>query len=238
MVQAPGVPASRHPLSRWYVVGPAARVARWLSSSWVRPTHLTLTGLLAAGGAAGVLLVWPAGSPWAALLVLVSWFFDRADGLLARHQGTTSAWGAWLDANVDELVDVVLHVAVAAAAARLTGSQLPWLLLAAFLAGKYLFFHGLASETESVGGTDDFPNRPEADATSLAENRRCHPRKPNGLLRRLYHLPGNTDVRVHLLVVALLTGYLTAELALVAVYYNLRWLVRYVLVARRLGGTR
>jgi hypothetical protein len=51
-------------------------------------------------------------------------------------------------------------------------------------------------------------------------------------------LPGNADVRVHLLVLALATGYLGVELALVAVYYNLRWLVRYALVARRLGGVR
>ena len=58
------------------------------------------------------------------------------------------------------------------------------------------------------------------------------------LLRTLYHLPGNADVRIHLLLVALCTGWLTAELALVALYYNLRWIVRYALVARRLGGVR
>ena len=79
-------------------------------------------------------------------MVLAAWFFDRADGLLARRQQTASAWGAWLDANVDELVDVGLHVAVAAAAATLTGSALPWALLVAFLAGKYLLVCGLALE--------------------------------------------------------------------------------------------
>ena len=31
---------------------------------------------------------------------------------------------------------------------------------------------------------------------------------------------------------------LSAELAIVAAYYNLRWIVRYALVARRLGGRR
>jgi hypothetical protein len=40
------------------------------------------------------------------------------------------------------------------------------------------------------------------------------------------------------LLAALCTGWLTAELALVALYYNLRWIVRYALVARRLGGAR
>ena len=69
---------------------------------------------------------------------------------------------------------------------------------------------------------------------SLRENRDS----PLAVLRRLYHLPGNADVRLHLLVAALLTGWLAAELILVAVYYNLRWMARYVLVARRLGGVR
>ena len=59
-----------------------------------------------------------------------------------------------------------------------------------------------------------------------------------GWLRAAYHTPGNADVRVHLLAVAWLTGWLGAELAVVAVYYNLRWIARYVLVARRLGRVR
>jgi len=212
-------PSRRHPISRWYVVGAAAHAARWLAPTRVRPVHLTAAGLLAAAGAAGVLCFWPAAGPWAALLVFLSWFFDRADGLLARRQQSESAWGAWLDANVDELVDVGLHVAVASAAARLAASQLPWFLLVAFVAGKHLFFHGLTMPESSCDPGDGQD-------------------KAGGVWRWCYHLPGNADVRVHLLVAALLTGYLATELALVAAYYNVRWLVRYVLVARRLGGSR
>jgi hypothetical protein len=51
-------------------------------------------------------------------------------------------------------------------------------------------------------------------------------------------LPGNADVRVHLLAMLLLIGWWTAELLLVAVYFNFRWIARYVLVARRLGNPR
>ena len=40
-----------------------------------------------------------------------------------------------------------------------------------------------------------------------------------------------------LLVLALATGWITAELALVAAYYNLRWIARYALVARRWGAS-
>jgi hypothetical protein len=57
-------------------------------------------------------------------------------------------------------------------------------------------------------------------------------------LRTLWHLPGNADIRLHLLILALLSGWLTVELAVVAVYYNLRWIASYLLVARRLGGER
>ena len=198
--------------------------------------QLTIAGLIAAAAAAGVLVCRPEAMPVAGALVLICWFFDRADGLLARRQQTASAWGAWLDANVDELVDVGLHVAVAHVAAVQMAAPWPWLLLVAFLAGKYLLMHGLMTEEHEKQKEIDF---------SLTSNDLCAPRKHAGrtrsmshFLRGAYHLPANADVRVHLLLVALMTGYLTAELAVVAVYYNVRWIARYVLVARRLGGTR
>jgi phosphatidylglycerophosphate synthase len=213
--------AARHPISRWYVRPAAGWLAAALAPSRVRPAHLTICGLLAATVAAAVLVLRPDAAPVAAAMVLAAWFFDRADGLLARRQRTASAWGAWLDANVDELVDVGLQVAVAAAAATLAGSTLPWALLVAFLVGKYLLVCSLALEEPSAEG----------------RQRSCDGDAPSGgWLRRAYHLPGNADVRVHLLVLALVTGWLTAELALVAAYYNLRWIARYVLVFRRLGG--
>jgi hypothetical protein len=43
-------------------------------------------------------------------------------------------------------------------------------------------------------------------------------------------------VRIHLCALAILTGQFTLELALVAAYYNLRWLARYALVYRRWQG--
>ena len=200
-----------------------------LAPTRVRPAHLTIAGLIAAAAAAAVLVGRPGAMPVAGVLVLICWFFDRADGLLARRQQTASARGAWLDANVDELVDVGLHVAVAAVAASATSSSLPWFLLIAFLAGKYLLMYGLTVE--------------ETFEHEAGQSHGRHPEtveQPNasGWLRKMYHLPGNADVRIHILVAALATGWLTAELALVAFYYNLRWIVRYALVPRRLGGAK
>ena len=145
------------------------------------------------------------------MMVLAAWFFDRADGILARRLGTSDRAGAWLDANTDEIIDLGLQSTVAVAAARATGSHWPFIWLVVFLLSKYLLMHGMSSEHDG--------NKNIQTADDL---------QPQNWLRWLYHLPGNADVRVHLLVAALLTGWLTEQLAVVAVYYSLRWIVRYV----------
>jgi phosphatidylglycerophosphate synthase len=214
--------AHDYPISRWYLRPAAAGLAALLAPTRLRPAALTFCGLSAAAGAAAILLCRPQATAVSAALVFLYWFFDRADGLLARRQGTVSTLGAWLDANVDELVDLGLHAAVAATVAWRVSAAWPWLLLVAFFGGKYLLMYGLAAE-ESATDQRDLPNERTGS---------CH------WLRRLYHLPGNADVRVHLLIAALAAGWLTTELAIVACYYNLRWPARYLLVARRLGGAQ
>lgn len=220
--------AVRHPISRWYLL-PTARAAAAALSQWtvtrakLRPAHITLAGLCFSLLAAAILLRLPHAAPAAAFCVLAAWFCDRVDGLYARLTGQATAWGAWLDANVDELSDVGLQAAVAAAAAAAAASQLPWLCFAGFLAGKYLFVFSLRCDETIEEKQENSLHKKTAPA-------------PPGLWRRLYHLPGDADVRVHLLIFALLTGYLTTELALLAAYYNLRWIARYPLAARRLGG--
>lgn len=208
------------PLSRWYVRPAAMALADRLARFGVRPTHVTLVGLALAVVAILTLLLWPAGRLLAAGLILAAWLCDRIDGPLARRQGCTSAWGAWLDANIDEGVDLGLHVATAAAAAQLTASPWPWTFLIAFFFGKYLLMHGLASDEAHTNRT-----RPSESANSSS---------PRSFWRMLYHLPGNADVRLHLLVVGVALGLMTWELAIIAAYYNFRWLTRYVLLARRI----
>ncbi|MEN6493402.1 MAG: CDP-alcohol phosphatidyltransferase family protein, partial [Thermoguttaceae bacterium] len=216
-----------YPISRWYIRPLAARVAATLVPTRIRPVHLTICGLLIGLAACGLLVWQPTWTPLAATLVLAAWFCDRTDGQLARKQHTVTAFGAWLDGNVDELLDVAWHVAAAAVLAGQTQATWPWLLVLAFVAGKYLFMQSLATE-EHFG-----PKEPEKVET-VSEERSTLAR----LLRTLWHLPGNADVRIHLLIAALATGFLAPELWLLAVYYNLRWIVRYGLVARRLGGCR
>jgi phosphatidylglycerophosphate synthase len=192
---------------------------------------LSLAGIACAFGAAAVLLVHPASAGWSAILVLLAWFFDRADGQLARRQQTATPLGAWLDGNLDELADVGLHIAVAAAAMA-TGAVWAWPCLIAFLAGKYLLMHGLLTEPRFDAPLLVVPPSGGQNTAAPAPTA-CRHKQLIAAARALYHLPGNADVRVHVLALALVTGWLTSELAFVAIYYNLRWMVRYILVVRK-----
>lgn len=218
--------AGNYPLSRHYLRPLAARLAAALATTAVRPGHLTSLGATCATAAAVAILVGPVGWPWAAGLVLVYWFCDRTDGLLARRQGTQSAAGAWLDANIDEAADLGLHTAVAWALSAQTGAAWPGWLLAAFLTGKYLLMYGLHFE-QSLERENNSTHQSIGVGQTEAGSRPT-------TLHRLYHLPGNADVRIHAVAGALLTGWLAEELAFFAVYYHLRWIVRYGLATRRL----
>jgi len=207
-------------LARWYLCPLAFYFAARIKTTRIRPGHLTLAGLAAALLSAIAMGAGPSWHLLAGVLVLVYWFFDRADGQLARLQGTASPWGVWLDANVDELVDLGLHAIVAASLAVAWDHPWPWWLLAAFFSGKYLFMYSLWLD-------------PTAAAPSTLRNVNKDS-SPDSTLRASYHFLANADVRVHLLAAALFANALSAELTLIALYYNVRWIARYALLARRL----
>lgn len=211
-----------YPLSQRWLRPAALRIAEVLEPTAVRPWHVTLAGLVLAIVAGGALFAGVSG-PAVAALVLTAWLCDRIDGPLARLRKTADRFGAWLDANIDEAVDLGLHTVAASIAATHIDPRWAWGSLIGFIFGKYLVMYGLAVEAESAG--EDPPPR-SAYGTA-----------PAAWLRRLYHLPANADVRIHLFTAAVATGCLWQELLFTACYYNLRWPVRYVLVGRRLWRT-
>lgn len=76
------------------------------------PDALTVTGaavsvVAALALARGELLI-------GGLLILFGGFFDLVDGVVARHQGISTSFGAFLDSTLDRLVDVVLMVGLIA----------------------------------------------------------------------------------------------------------------------------
>lgn len=217
--------ARRHPLGRWYLVPMASWFSARLARTRCRPNQVTLFGLLSAALAAA-LVVGLDDPRWAAAAALVAYALcDRIDGQLARLQGTASRAGAWIDAQVDELVDLGLHAALAARAAADLGASWPWCLWALFATSKYLLITGIdGQERLAPCSTSEGASGPGTGIGTLT------------LLRRLWHLPGNADLRLHALIVACLTGYGLVELGLVAGYYALRSAARWVWVPRRLAG--
>lgn len=234
---------SRHPISRWYLLPLVEGLAIVLARTSIKPTYVTLVNLALSLGAAALLVFVPYTSWIVALLVWLAWAADRLDGELARRQGTESDRGAWLDANVDELGDIVMHLAAGAALTASYGANWPLWLAAAFVAGKYLWnfgrieVHAAARDQRSSDHRSDHlsavhlsPTRAENTELSISADP-----SPPSKLRRLFNLPGNADIRVHLLIAALLTGTLAIELAWVAAYFNVRWMARYIRQAGLLG---
>lgn len=70
----------------------------------VNPNVLTVAGMLVSLAAATAFALgeFPAGGA----LMLLGGFFDLIDGVVARHHGVTSRFGAFLDATLDRVTDM------------------------------------------------------------------------------------------------------------------------------------
>jgi phosphatidylglycerophosphate synthase len=201
---------SYQPLGRFWALDPARRLARVLAATWVRPNHVTL---LAAGlmlAAAGVVALSSPGLSsqlLAASALALALVLDTADGHLARLQGTTSEFGRWLDAWLDELCDVTLHAAIAWSVFSRTGSPM-WLLVGIlYVAGKYVFLVGV---TESRGDVRDAGTREDAG------------NRPRSRAKEIVRLTGHADVRWHLWIALAAIGRLELALAAYALYFPAR----------------
>jgi phosphatidylglycerophosphate synthase len=72
------------------------------------PNLLTVTGAVVSCGAAAAFAV---GAPISAgILILLGGFFDLVDGVVARHLGISTTFGAFLDSTLDRFVDMVLYL--------------------------------------------------------------------------------------------------------------------------------
>lgn len=80
------------------------------------PHALTLTGTAVSLAAAAA---FAAGSTFAAgLLVLAGGFFDLVDGVVARHRGMETRFGAFLDSTLDRFADIAVLVGLSVHFAR------------------------------------------------------------------------------------------------------------------------
>lgn len=77
----------------------------------IDPDLLTVVGTLVAASAG---LAFAEGAfPLAGVLLLAGGFFDLVDGVVARHHGTQTRFGGFLDSTLDRLVDMTTFVGVA-----------------------------------------------------------------------------------------------------------------------------
>ena len=204
------------PLGKYWAFPVARSLADRLRATRARPNHLTLAAaalmlmaaLLVAAGPLGWL-----GHAATALALALALVLDTTDGRLARLQGTTSAFGRWLDQILDELADLALHAAVAWAAYLATGRPL-WLVLGILYAsGKYLFLVQslLGDELEREGSGD--VSQPGTLVRSVLGDRS----KSTGGLVACARLVGHADVRWHLWIVLAIAGRLDVALLVLRV---------------------
>jgi CDP-diacylglycerol--glycerol-3-phosphate 3-phosphatidyltransferase len=132
--------------------------ARGLLVLGISPDAVTLVGTL--GVVVGALAFYPRGSFfWGTVVITLFVFSDTVDGIMARLQGRSSSWGAFLDSTLDRVGDaavfggLVLFYAIHPAEQRAT--LMASLALACLVLGQIVSYARARAEglgmTASVG---------------------------------------------------------------------------------------
>jgi phosphatidylglycerophosphate synthase len=213
---------SYQPLGKYWAFPLAQRLAEWLTPTVIRPNALTIASsalmLCAATMTAAGFSSWGSGV-LVAISLATALVLDTADGRLARLQGTSSAFGRWLDQVLDELADVALHAAIAWAAYCRTGGP-GWLLLGiAYASSKYLFQVQslLGEELEGEMKREGASGRLEGSGGDVG-----HAKSYKERFTSLVRLIGHADLRWHLWIGLALFGRLDVALVAYALYFALR----------------
>jgi phosphatidylglycerophosphate synthase len=205
------------PIGKYWAFPLADRLAGWLRPTPIRPNAVTLASaalMLAAAALIAVGVAGPAAAMGIAGAMALALVLDTADGRLARLQGTSSAFGRWLDEFLDEMVDLVLHAAIAWSAFARDGRPI-WLLLGiAYASGKYLF-----RIQSSLGDELEQRTNPGPGPTpTLVLDGRHHRGGLTAAARGL----GHADFRWHLWIVLAAARRLDVALAGYAIYFPAR----------------
>lgn len=210
------------PLGKYWAFPLARALAERLRPTIIRPNALTLAtaGLMLSAAS----LIAAGATGWLAQLSIalslaVALVFDTADGRLARLQGTSSAFGRWLDQVLDELADMMLHAAIAWAAFCRDGRP-GWLLLGILYASsKYLFqvqsLLGEELEAEISAGYAQASVQSQSVVVGHATEIR---RRITAVVRLL----GHADLRWHAWIALALLGRLDLALVSYAFYFAFR----------------
>lgn len=87
-------------------------LGRRLAATSLSPDVITVVGTL--GVSAAALVFFPRGVFfWGTMAIALFVFSDMLDGLIARHRGISSTWGAFLDSSMDRVADSAIFGAIA-----------------------------------------------------------------------------------------------------------------------------
>ena len=87
-------------------------LGRRLARTNLSPDVITVVGTL--GVSAAALVFFPRGVFfWGTIAITLFVFSDMLDGLIARHRGVSSTWGAFLDSSMDRVADSAIFGAIA-----------------------------------------------------------------------------------------------------------------------------
>ncbi len=135
-------------------------------------------------------------------------------------QGTSSAFGRWLDQVLDELADLALHAAIAWAAFVRDGQPV-WLILGMlYRLGKVSVPGPVAARETSWRAVSK--SRPGQLGLLRATARYAGSRALDRALAVVTRLLGHADLRWHLWIVLALAGRLDLALAVYAAYFPAR----------------
>ena len=132
--------------------------ARGLLALGISPDAVTLVGTL--GVVVGALAFYPRGSFfWGTVVITLFVFSDTVDGIMARLQGRSSSWGAFLDSTLDRFGDAAVFGGLVLFYATHPGEQLATVMaslaLACLVLGQIVSYARARAEglgmTASVG---------------------------------------------------------------------------------------
>lgn len=181
-----------------------------ISGGRITPNMITFTGLIAHVYIA--YLIAQNYFIWAALLLLIFGLFDTLDGSLARLQGSASKTGMLLDSVTDRVKEVMLYAGIAYAfIASGNASYAVWVVLAC----------GMSVIVSYVNAWGE----------AVSKNQKPISRKTNKVFRVGFM---SFDVRMFVLFIGLLSGYLIHAVILIAILAPWTAVERFYLITRDL----
>ncbi len=186
-----------------------AKVLNKVSNGAIKPVHITILSFLGHIPAAWAL--YSNRAVLAAVLIAVFGLMDALDGALAREQKSASRLGMFFDSVTDRIKEVLIYSALAVYVFQHEPTVQPWVVVA--LAGSsvlvsYVRARGETAIIQAEGGDKNSINKVFMDGISRYE------------------------IRMALLIVGLLSGYLAPLLRLLVAFNLYTAALRFMQAAR------